>query len=161
MKEMIGRNLWKRIRPHNTRRKLVWLALIAIAGEYAVCLPSSIFDVPYSTVLEARGGELLSAAIASDGQWRFPEAERVPDKFSEAVIAFEDKRFYFHPGVDVFSLARALGQNIAHGKVVSGGSTLTMQVVRLSRKAPARTILRSAATQLLEGSEPWRGRFID
>jgi penicillin-binding protein 1C len=146
---MIGRNLWKRIRPHNTRRKLVWLALLAVAVAYAICLPSPVFDVPYSTVLEARGGELLSAAIASDGQWRFPETERIPDKFSEAVIAFEDKRFYFHPGVDIFSLTRALVQNIAHGRIVSGGSTLSMQVIRLSRNGRERTILEKCKEMML------------
>ena len=146
---MMGKNLWRRIKPEGARRKVVWVIVLAGGIAYALCLPSPIFDVPYSTVLEARGGELLSAAIATDGQWRFPETQRVPDKFSQALIAFEDKRFYFHPGVDILSLARALSQNIRQGKVVSGGSTITMQVIRLSRNARRRTILEKFTEMIL------------
>lgn len=111
-----------------------------ILGAYYFCLPEKLFDDPYSTVLEDRNGELLSASIARDGQWRFPENEKVPQKFSEALIAYEDKRFWSHPGVDVLSLGRAIRQNIGAGKVVSGGSTLSMQLIRLSRNGKARNI---------------------
>jgi penicillin-binding protein 1C len=104
-------------------------------------LPGHLFKDPYSTVIEAANGELLSATIATDGQWRFPEAVEVPEKFSKALIVYEDKRFYDHPGVDVLSLARALRQNLKAGKVKSGGSTISMQVIRLSRKGKSRTIV--------------------
>jgi penicillin-binding protein 1C len=103
---------------------------------YYFALPEPLFLRPYSTVLEDERGELLSAAIARDGQWRFPKLDSVPHKFKEALICFEDKRFYHHPGVDVLSLARAAKQNIREGAIVSGGSTLTMQVVRLARNRP-------------------------
>jgi len=76
---------------------------------------------------------LLGASIAPDGQWRFPEGNNIPDKFKTAIVLFEDKRFYSHPGVDVRSLIRATQQNLKAGKIVSGGSTLSMQVIRLSR----------------------------
>jgi penicillin-binding protein 1C len=92
-------------------------------------------------VLKAKDGELLSAAIAKDGQWRFPETTSVPSKFSDALITFEDKRFYAHWGVDLLSLARALKQNFVNRRITSGGSTITMQVIRLSRKGKPRSFL--------------------
>jgi len=97
-------------------------------------LPSRLFVSPTSFVVEAADGELLSASIAKDGQWRFPAAGSVPEKFAKCIVAFEDKRFFSHPGVDAIAMARALRQNIRAGSVVSGGSTLTMQVIRLSRR---------------------------
>ncbi len=99
-------------------------------------LPSPLFLSPTSFVIEDENGELLSASIAKDGQWRFPAADTVPDKFVKCITAFEDSRFFYHPGVDPVALARAIRQNIESKKVVSGGSTLTMQVIRLSRKKP-------------------------
>ena len=97
-------------------------------------LPKQLFKSPTSYVLEASNGELLSASIASDGQWRFPIADTVPDKFVKCITAFEDKRFFSHFGVDVIAMSRAMKQNFKAKSVVSGGSTLTMQVIRLSRK---------------------------
>ncbi len=123
-------------------RKYRWY-IVAIAVSlciYYYCLPEKLFRDPYSTVLEDRNGELLSATIAKDGQWRFPEAGDIPAKFATALITYEDKRFRSHPGVDVLSLGRAVRQNIKAGKVVSGGSTLSMQVIRLSRKGKGRNI---------------------
>ena len=116
---------------------------------YYFSLPTTLFSDPYSTVLQARGGELLTASIAPDGQWRFPQADSIPDKFVEALITFEDKRFYQHPGVDVRAMARAFRQNIKAGRVVSGGSTLTMQVIRLSRRNKSRTVFEKAIEILL------------
>ncbi|HTH54462.1 MAG TPA: penicillin-binding protein 1C [Cyclobacteriaceae bacterium] len=115
--------------------------LVLLAVVYYFSLPPVLFDDPYATVLEDRHGNLLSAAISSDGQWRFPEGVKVPDKFKEAVVLFEDKRFFYHPGIDPISLTRAAKQNISSGKVVSGGSTISMQVIRLSRKNKSRTYI--------------------
>ncbi|MEL7588391.1 MAG: penicillin-binding protein 1C [Prolixibacteraceae bacterium] len=103
-------------------------------------LPDPLFSDPTSTVIESRDGTLLGAHIAGDGQWRFPEAGLVPEKFKACVLAFEDRYFYRHPGVNPFSLGRALVQNIEKKEVVSGGSTLTMQLIRLSRKGKPRTL---------------------
>lgn len=101
---------------------------------YMLCLPRELFKgTVYSTVVLDRDGELLGARIADDGQWRFPPSESVPEKFAEAIIEFEDKGFRWHPGVNPASIARALWQNAAARKVVSGGSTITMQVIRMSR----------------------------
>jgi penicillin-binding protein 1C len=116
---------------------------------YVFCLPSKLFDVSYSTVLYSRNGELLNASIASDGQWRFPASSAVPHKFKEAITQFEDKRFFQHPGVDPFAIFRALRQNIKAGKVVSGGSTLTMQVMRLARGKSDRGVLNKVRETIL------------
>jgi len=97
-------------------------------------LPSKLFKSPTSFVIEANNGNLLSAAIASDGQWRFPVADSVAVKFKTCIIAFEDKRFYDHFGLDFLAMGRAMRQNFKAKSVVSGGSTLTMQVIRLSRQ---------------------------
>lgn len=107
---------------------------------YIFCLPRELFKDPLSVVLEDRNGTLLSARIAADGQWRFPESDSLPDKFIQCITTFEDKRFFSHPGVDLIGFGRAMLQNIRNGRIVSGGSTLTMQVIRLSRKNKARSI---------------------
>ena len=99
------------------------------------CLPQELFrDVSYSTVVESAEGELLGARIAADEQWRFPPADTVPERYAAALIQFEDRAFRWHPGVNPVALARAAVDNIRAGHVVSGGSTLTMQVIRLSRQ---------------------------
>ena len=78
----------------------------------------------------------MGARIADDGQWRFSSCDTVPDKLKECLIEFEDNYFYYHWGVNPFAIARAAWQNIKAQRVVSGGSTLTMQTVRLSRNKP-------------------------
>ncbi|MFZ6012138.1 MAG: penicillin-binding protein 1C [Bacteroidota bacterium] len=121
-------------------RKILVLIFLLVSIAYYFALPEELFTDPYSTVLESHRHELLGASIAADGQWRFPLNDSVPSKFAEALIAFEDKRFWNHPGVDIFSMGRAMQQNIKALKVVSGGSTITMQVIRLSRKNRSRTL---------------------
>ncbi len=124
------------------RRALVWAgaaACVVVAADIATRLPDPLFDDPVSSVLEARDGSLLGARIAPDGQWRFPGRDTVPGKFAAAVIAAEDKRFRGHPGVDPIALARAAWRNLRAGTVVSGGSTITMQVIRMSRGSRPRT----------------------
>ncbi len=110
------------------------LAVVAVVS-YVFCLPRDIFGgTVYSSVIEDRSGELLNAKVASDGQWRFPPSDSVPEKFKTAIIEFEDRWFRFHPGVNPVSLVKAAFRNISEGRVVSGGSTLTMQVIRLYRQ---------------------------
>ncbi|MES1264682.1 MAG: transglycosylase domain-containing protein, partial [Variovorax sp.] len=100
-------------------------------------------------MVEARDGTLLSARIADDGQWRFPPGKEVPEKFRRALIVFEDKRFEQHSGLDGLAIARAMRLNLAAGHVVSGGSTLTMQLARLSRHGEDRTLRAKLAEALL------------
>ena len=133
-------------------RKYRWPLLgtfIALTILYWKSLPRQLFDDPVSAVTEDRNGNLLSATIAADGQWRFPESDEVPDKFKQALIAFEDKRFYRHIGVDALALGRAMVQNVKRGRVVSGGSTITMQVIRLSRKGKPRNIFQKVTEMVL------------
>ncbi|MFC1554481.1 penicillin-binding protein 1C [candidate division KSB1 bacterium] len=124
-------------------------AAFLVAFGFFLMLPVPEFQDPYSIVTLDRTGELLGASIAGDEQWRFPPVENIPDKYIEAVTCFEDKRFFYHPGVDPLAFSRALWQNIRAGEIVSGGSTLTMQVVRLSRNGKPRTIVEKITEMVL------------
>ena len=118
---------------------------IAVGGIILACywfsLPSPLFKAPLSVVLEDEEGQLLGAKIASDGQWRFPEIAQVPKKFEKSILTFEDKRFYRHIGIDFKAIGRAILQNIRSRSIVSGGSTITMQVIRMARGNRRRTIV--------------------
>lgn len=119
-----------------SRRRVICFSLagLLLLG-WIFCLPRNLFkNVSYSTVVESAEGELLGARIAADGQWRFPPCDTVPERFATAIIQFEDRHFRYHPGVNPVSLVRAARDNIRSGHVVSGGSTITMQVIRLSRQ---------------------------
>lgn len=134
---------WFKARP---RAGLKLLVLLAGVLAFAQVLPKTLFDEPQSTLLLDRQGRLLAAHIAADEQWRFPYRDRVPERFKTAITYYEDKRFAWHHGIDPVALLRATALNLRNGRVVSGGSTLTMQVVRLSRGNPPRTY----AEKLLE-----------
>lgn len=101
--------------------------------------PLPRFKMPLSTVVEANDGSLLGARIADDGQWRFPPGDQIPEKFEKSLLTFEDRWFYFHPGINPVSILRAFKNNIKANEVVSGGSTITMQVARISRGNKPRT----------------------
>lgn len=123
-------------------KKMAWSAAsVALVLLYWFSLPDPLFTDPTCKVLEARDGSLLGARISKDGQWRFPFAQDVPEKFQKAIVEFEDRRFFSHPGFDPLAIGRAIRQNIRKKGVVSGGSTLSMQVVRLARKGKRRTVL--------------------
>ncbi|MEO8535383.1 MAG: penicillin-binding protein 1C [Flavobacterium sp.] len=123
------------IKKNKIKSAIVFLLLLI----YYFSLPQTLFKEPYSTVIESSEGELLGAKIASDGQWRFPAQDSVPDKFKKCIVYFEDEYFYKHPGFNPVAMVNAIKQNRKAGKVVRGGSTLTQQVIRLSRKGKSRT----------------------
>ncbi|MDT0555679.1 penicillin-binding protein 1C [Patiriisocius hiemis] len=102
------------------------------------CLPSTLFDVPTATVVESKGGNMIGARIADDGQWRFPKVDSIPYRFEQSILHFEDEYFYKHPGFNPISISKALWGNITTNKR-RGGSTLTQQVIRLSRKNKKRS----------------------
>ena len=106
------------------------LVLFLLGGLF---IPSPLFTTSYSTVVESSNGDLLGARISDDEQWRFPANDSIPYKYEVCVLQFEDKHFYHHPGVNLASIVRAMVQNIKAREVVSGGSTITMQVSRLAR----------------------------
>ena len=114
-------------------KKVMTISITLLLIGYIFCLPQQLFHVPYSTVVTDRNEELLGARIASDGQWRFPPRETTPEKIKQCLITFEDKHFYHHWGVNPLSIGRAIYQNTRHKRIVSGGSTLTMQTIRLAR----------------------------
>ncbi len=117
------------------RRNLLLAAAALLLLAYLLCLPRNLFrNTSYSTVVESAEGDLLGARIAADGQWRFPPCDTVPERFATALIQFEDRHFRYHPGVNPVSLLRAARDNFRSGHIVSGGSTITMQVIRLSRQ---------------------------
>ncbi|MFD2567389.1 penicillin-binding protein 1C [Pseudotenacibaculum haliotis] len=123
------------LRKHRIKLTLLSIGLIW----YAFCLPGQLFQEPTSTVVVSVEDKLLGAKIAKDGQWRFPENKEVPEKFKTCLVLFEDEHFYKHPGFNPVSIVKAIQQNREAGKIVRGGSTLTQQVIRLSRKNPKRT----------------------
>lgn len=93
-----------------------------------------------STVVVDRNDQLLRAFTTREGRWRLPVLEADVDKrYLELLFGYEDRRFYTHGGIDFFSMARAGVQLIWRGRIVSGGSTLTMQVARLLEQRHERT----------------------
>jgi penicillin-binding protein 1C len=99
-------------------------------------------DIATSTVVLDRDGRLLRPFTIADGRWRLPVTKAdVDQRFLDFLIAYEDRRFVEHEGVDWSAMVRAAGQFVlAGGQIVSGGSTLTMQVARLIGGEPTRDI---------------------
>ncbi|AND68865.1 penicillin-binding protein 1C [Dyella thiooxydans] len=90
-----------------------------------------------STVVLARDGTPLRAFADSDGVWRYPvTVDSVSPLYLTALMGYEDRWFYRHPGVNPYALARGLAGGLLHGHIVSGGSTLTMQVARIIEPIP-------------------------
>jgi penicillin-binding protein 1C len=127
--------------------EVLFIAFISLLFWYS--LPSELFKDPLSTVVYDRKGELLGARIANDGQWRFPGIDSMPFKYERSLIRFEDHYFFIHPGVNPASLIRAFFQNIQSRETVSGGSTITMQVIRMSRKNKPRNISQKIIESIL------------
>ena len=133
------------IKSNRIKSSIALLILVA----YYLCLPRILFNEPYATVIESNDGELLGAKIASDGQWRFPAQDSVPEKFKKCVVYFEDQHFYKHPGFNPVAMLKAIRENNNAGKIVRGGSTLTQQVIRLSRKGRHRTYFEKIIEMIL------------
>lgn len=110
---------------------LIWMVFSLLFWNLTT---GKLFPDTYSGVLLDRNGKLLQARIASDGQWRFPPGKKVPEGFKTALLHFEDKRFYYHPGIDPLRVAKAVLQRIQGKPTKSGASTLSMQLVRISRR---------------------------
>lgn len=106
-------------------------------------------QLPLSVQVSDRDGALLRPFTTPEGRWRLPvHARDVDTRFVSMLIAAEDKRFYSHTGVDPLALMRAAGQWLIHGRIVSGGSTLTMQLARLMEPRQARSIAAKAREML-------------
>ena len=125
-------------------RRIAALAAVATLASLAggaVALdrayPPDLSRLRPSPVVEDRHGAMLRAFRTADGEWRLPvDARAVSPNYLRMLVAIEDKRFWSHPGIDPLALMRATWQLATRGHVVSGGSTLTMQVVRLLEPRP-------------------------
>ena len=137
-------------------RKLFWLLLLVsivvlfVAANWCFPLPKARLHPPASPIVLDRNGEWLRAFLAADGMWRMPEVgtdgsqgsaytnvarenikEGVSPLLHQAMLTSEDRWFYYHWGINPVSIATALYDNLTAGKVVRGGSTITMQLARL------------------------------
>ena len=107
-------------------------AFAGVAWVYSLGRAPLGHDLETSHVVLDRSGRLLRAYATTQGRWRLPaRPEDVDPRFLKLLFAYEDKRFYDHHGVDPLALGRAALQFVTSGHIVSGGSTLTMQVARL------------------------------
>ena len=132
-------------------RKTLWGGIVAaglaaapLSFElYASSLPPLDLDAlkERSTIVVDREGKLLRPFVMADGRWRMPvTAKDVDPRYISMLIDYEDRRFWKHSGVDPMALVRAGYQLIRHGRVVSGGSTLSMQVARLAEPRENRSL---------------------
>jgi penicillin-binding protein 1C len=111
-----------------------------LAADRAFPPPLESAQVVSSEVLDA-DGELLRAFATPEGRWRLKTTVTdVDPQFLKMLVAYEDRRFYDHVGIDPIALGRAFVQLVSHGRIVSGGSTLTMQVARLIEPRSERSI---------------------
>ena len=103
-----------------------------------VPLPSPLLETDYSLVVKDSKGKNLRVFLNKEGQWCFPpdQNKTIPDKLKKALITYEDACFYWHPGINPVSVLRAAYQNITQGKIVSGASTITMQLARAVNNSP-------------------------
>ncbi|WP_422382935.1 penicillin-binding protein 1C [Roseibium album] len=109
----------------------------------ALAPPPQISELPLSVVVLDREDRLLRAFTSRDEKWRLPvELDEIDPLYVQMLLSFEDKRFFEHDGVDARALIRSILQGVRHGRIVSGGSTLTMQVARLLDEAPTRSARR-------------------
>lgn len=117
--------------------RLLFLLLIVF-----LLIPLPKLSLPYGTLLMDSHGEILYGFLSEDQQWRFQmDANKgIPKKLKLAVLLSEDRRFYLHPGFDPLSLLRAAWVNLKHQKFLQGGSTITMQCIRILDPQP-RTLL--------------------
>ncbi|HZP09040.1 penicillin-binding protein 1C [Methyloceanibacter sp.] len=123
----------------------VWIAAAiagGVSGLFEAFGPAPLGrNLEVSTLVLDRDGKLLRAYLTREGRWRLPAARKdVDPRFVEALLAYEDKRFYHHRGVDPLAMLRAAYQLVTEGHIVSGGSTITMQVARLIEPRQKRSL---------------------
>ena len=140
---------------HRLRHWKKWasVALIGLAGIACVTIgavwgliesfgPASLGqDLELSKTVLDRNGRLLRSYTTSEGRWRLPATrDEVDPRFLDVLLAYEDQRFWLHSGVDPLAIGRAALQLVTHGHIVSGGSTITMQVARLIEPRAHRSV---------------------
>jgi penicillin-binding protein 1C len=133
------------------------VAAVALGALQFRPLPARLVEPQFSRALFAQDGALLDVQIATDQQWRLPPPQtRLPARYEAALIAFEDRWFRRHPGINPVSIVRAAFANARAGRVVRGGSTITMQIARLAYANPPRTFSNKLAETWLALTLEWR-----
>lgn len=117
-------------------------ALLALlAGLQWPHWPARLQQPDWSVALYDRSGQLIDVQLARDEQWRlFYQGETIPARYRDALLHFEDRHFYQHPGINPVAIARASRDNWLQQQIVSGASTITMQLARLAYGKPPRTV---------------------
>jgi penicillin-binding protein 1C len=111
---------------------IVSVYLLLKITAWVIPLPNDALFRPSSTLIFDRSGKLLNAYLSEDDTWRIRTSlGQISPYLQQSLLGFEDRWFYFHPGVNPLALARALRQNIKLSHIVSGGSTVTMQIARM------------------------------
>lgn len=120
------------------------LAAWKVHGDYtSLPEPPGVADLPLSVVVLDRDDRLLRAFVSDDDKWRLPvELGDIDPLYFDMLLAFEDKRFFEHGGIDARALLRSAAHSVRAGRIVSGGSTLTMQVARLLEEKPTKSVRR-------------------
>ena len=135
---------WRRIKLVAATCAAAGLVLVGVFAAWVVSLgPLPLAQArQVSTTIVDRNGKLLRAYAMADGRWRLPvDAKRSVDLgYLKLLLAYEDRRFYSHGGVDPFALGRAAFQFVTRGHIVSGGSTITMQLARLLEPRRQRSV---------------------
>jgi penicillin-binding protein 1C len=109
----------------------VTLPIFLLSLFWIIPLPERLATPP-STVVRFSDRSTGFVFLSADEKWRIKaDLSRIDSDYKDALIAYEDRRFYFHPGIDPVAIVRATMQNLIGGKIVSGASTLTMQLVRV------------------------------
>jgi penicillin-binding protein 1C len=125
-------------KPEKAYRWLILISIFVVLMIWWLALPQPLFKAPLSTVVWSEEDQLLGARVADDGQWRFPVSDSIPEKFKQCILYFEDEYFEYHPGFNPVSMAKAFWHNLNYD-TKRGGSTITQQVIRLSRHNQRRT----------------------
>jgi penicillin-binding protein 1C len=139
-----GRALRRWLRLGLVAMAVAIVSAIVGAGWWIVSLgPAPLGQgLSYSTLVVDRDGRLLRPYTTEEGRWRLPATrENVDPRFLNLLLAYEDRRFFSHHGVDALALGRAASQLLRNGRVVSGASTLSMQVARLLEPRSGRSFL--------------------
>jgi penicillin-binding protein 1C len=123
---------------------IAFCAQLKVRHDYQSLPPlQQLADLPLSTVVLDREDRLLRAFTSADDKWRLPvDLDAIDPLYFKMLLAFEDKRFHEHSGFDLWAIIRSGLQSLRHGRIVSGGSTLTMQVARLLDERPTKSLAR-------------------
>jgi penicillin-binding protein 1C len=139
-----GGDRWRRIRKAVAVTAAAGLVVVIAFAAWVISLGPLPLDQArrVSTTIVDRNGKLLRAFAMADGRWRLPvdASHDVDPTYLKLLLAYEDKRFHSHAGIDPLALSRAAFQLVTSGHIVSGGSTITMQLARLMEPRRERSV---------------------